>query len=440
LVYGTLTAVGSSGNEVVFTSFTDDDFGGDSNGGGHSTGTPGYWGRIYFNNTSSSRLEHVKVRYGGYNSDGNIYMYNSAVPVISSEISDGSSFGIYSYDCSPLIQGNTISNNGSYGIYHRGYYTLPSPVDRNNTITGNSYGIYVQNATPTIDGNTITDNTSYGIYFTQVTNSPVITSNTITGNNKPVRLPFSSLPGPDAGNTLSPNTYEQIEFYGNTLSHDLTLTTAPVNLYYQVGGNVTVATGAKLTIEPGVVWKFASSVGIDVNGALYAVGGSSDSIVFTSYRDDEFGGDTNGGGFSTGQPGDWNRIYFSDSAVEFLTRLEHVKVLYGGSGGSGNINMNNSSVPVISSEISYGSSYGIYALNCSPLIQGNTISNNGSYGIYTWDGSPLIQVNTISNNGSYGIYHRGYYTLPSPVDLNNTITGNFGGIYVRYATPTIDHD
>ena len=93
-VNGTLTAVGTSGSPVVFTAYTDDSYGGDSNGNGLSSGTPGVTGAgSIFENTSSSRLEHAVVRYGGSGSQGNVYLYQSNVPVISSNISDGSSFG-----------------------------------------------------------------------------------------------------------------------------------------------------------------------------------------------------------------------------------------------------------------------------------------------------------------------------------------------------------
>ncbi|MEK7374994.1 MAG: right-handed parallel beta-helix repeat-containing protein, partial [Thermodesulfobacteriota bacterium] len=337
-------------------------------------------------------------------------MYQSDVPVVSSDISYGSSFGIYTYNASPLIEGNTISNNGSHGIYH---LYGSSPVDRNNTITGNSHGIYVQYATPVIDGNTITGNTNYGIYYVDARDAAEITNNTITGNNKPVRLPFSSLPGVSAGNILSPNTKNQIEFWGNTLSRSLVLPADPVNIYYQAGGTATVATGVKLTVAPGVIWKLTNNAVLDVNGALYAVGSASQKIVFTSWRDDSFGGDTNGDGSSAGQAGDWGRISFSDSVTDSQTRLEHVVVRYGGAGNAGSVYMVQADVPVVSSDISYGSSFGIYTYSASPLIEGNTISNNGSYGIY-------------------------HYGDGSPVYRGNTITGNDQGIYVSYATPVIE--
>jgi len=308
---GNLWAVGESGNKIVFTSYRDDSHGGDTNGDGPSTGSPGDWNRIYFQNSSSSRVEHVVIRYGGHGGNGSIYMHQSDVPVISSEITESGSHGIRTDYSSPQIQGNTISNNSGRGIYH---YGSGSPTDQNNTIAGNDYGIYVQSATPTITGNTITGNTHYGIYFQYATNTPEITNNTIRDNEKPVRLPFSAVPGQSAGNTLAPNTKNQIEFLGNTLDRDLTLPATPVAVYYQVSGDVTVAADKTLTLSPGVIWKLSPNRALNIYGNLQATGTEDNKIVFTSYRDDTHGGDTNGDGASSGSPGDWNYIYFNNSS------------------------------------------------------------------------------------------------------------------------------
>jgi hypothetical protein len=72
-------------------------------------------------------------------------------------------------------------------------------------------------------------------------------------------------------------------------------------------GNVTVAAGATLTIEPGVIVKFNGSLRkLIVNGTLSAVGTQTSLITFTSYQDDSAGGDTNGdGSTTTGAAGQW---------------------------------------------------------------------------------------------------------------------------------------
>jgi parallel beta-helix repeat protein len=209
------------------------------------------------------------------------------------------------------------------------------------------------------------------------------------------------------------NSEAAIEESGTILDHTV-WTNADVHL---VTGNVTVNPGIRLTIEPGTIVKFNPGTGIYISeGILVADGGVTSQIVFTSYRDDEFGGDTDGGGFSAGQPGDWNWISFV-SAVATLSSMKNCIIRYGGSGGNGSIYLDRSNVPVISSEISYGSSYGIYINYCSPLIEGNTISNNGSYGLYHYSyysSSPEFRNNIVTNNAD-GTTAGGGYIMKMPL-------------------------
>lgn len=79
---------------------------------------------------------------------------------------------------------------------------------------------------------------------------------------------------------------------------------------YIASNTVTVASGATLTLQPGTVIKFAPGCSMTVNGTLDAQGARAAPIVFTSLKDDEHGGDSNGDGDKTyAQPGDWARIY-----------------------------------------------------------------------------------------------------------------------------------
>ena len=85
-------------------------------------------------------------------------------------------------------------------------------------------------------------------------------------------------------------------------------TTLSGNLVYKATGNLTIANGVTLTIEPGAVLKFSSGQGITVNSGatLEAIGTRAQPIVFTSIKDDEHGGDTNQDGNGTvPEEGDW---------------------------------------------------------------------------------------------------------------------------------------
>lgn len=66
------------------------------------------------------------------------------------------------------------------------------------------------------------------------------------------------------------------------------------NSPYEITDAVTVATGAKLTIEPGVKVEFGTGSSLLVNGSLYAVGTSMNQISFTSNRNEPVAGDWDG--------------------------------------------------------------------------------------------------------------------------------------------------
>src|SRR4051812_42744642 len=114
-----------------------------------------------------------------------------------------------------------------------------------------------------------------------------------------------------------------------TISSDTTWSLA--NSPYVLTGNVVVAPGATLTIEPGVVVKLNDPFRtMFVDGTLKAIGTAADPIVFTSVKDDSAGGDTNGDGAATSPaPGQWYQILIRAGSGN---ELRHVRVRYGGYG------------------------------------------------------------------------------------------------------------
>ena len=106
--------------------------------------------------------------------------------------------------------------------------------------------------------------------------------------------------------------------HSGTISAHTTWSNTDVHL---ITGNVTVASGVILTIEPGTVVKFNSGRRMNIAGALDAQGTAVDKIYFTSYRDDTVGGDTNENGPSNGQANDWQRIQFDSTVTPSLTHF-----------------------------------------------------------------------------------------------------------------------
>ena len=96
---------------------------------------------------------------------------------------------------------------------------------------------------------------------------------------------------------------------------------------YIVSNSVTVASGATLTLQPGTIIKFVSGCSLTVNGTLDAHGTRAAPIVFTSIKDDEHGGDTNGDGDKTyAYAGDWYQIRVKGTAT-----FNYCHVLYNSS-------------------------------------------------------------------------------------------------------------
>ncbi|MGN0833240.1 MAG: carboxypeptidase regulatory-like domain-containing protein [Kiritimatiellia bacterium] len=121
--------------------------------------------------------------------------------------------------------------------------------------------------------------------------------------------------------TLKP--WEVVTVSG-TVATNATWTTG--NIYW-LTGSATIASGATLTIEPGSIVKFASGTSLTVSSGarLDAQGTRLAPIYFTSIKDDDVGGDTNGdGGASTPQGGDWKYIYVSGTA-----NLKYCRAMYG---------------------------------------------------------------------------------------------------------------
>ena len=186
---------------------------------------------------------------------------------------------------------------------------------------------------------------------------------------------------------------------------------------YVVQGDITIANGATLTIEPGTLVKLTSYGQITVNGTLKATG-----VTFT---------------WADGQ-NQWAGIRFQGAGA-CGSRLENCVIehaagsLYSSYGygcllivqssptitgctinsstGSYGIYLDSSS-PTISNSTVNGKGYGIYAFNkSSPTISGNTLSNN-AYGIWvSSDSSGTYAGNTYNGNTAYGMYYTGLLTL-----------------------------
>ncbi|MFT7223350.1 MAG: parallel beta-helix repeat protein, partial [Cellvibrionaceae bacterium] len=212
---------------------------------------------------------------------------------------------------------------------------------------------------------------------------------------------------------------QQLQTHSGPISSDETWLSSEI---HRVSGSVTVAGGVTLTIEPGAIVKFDSNTSLQINGVLVAEGDNSNNIIFTSYRDDSVGGDTNGDGDSVGQPGDWYYLGFSNSTTSSLVVMDHVEIRYSGSNYYGSLYINQADIAVTNSAILDSGGRGITITNASPYLGNNRIERSASAGIYVDGGgsSPTIHSNGIRNNNASGVHSR--YANVTLTD--NTIEGN----------------
>ncbi|MEI2420447.1 hypothetical protein V6O07_09240, partial [Arthrospira platensis SPKY2] len=117
-------------------------------------------------------------------------------------------------------------------------------------------------------------------------------------------------------------------------------------------------------------------------------GTEANLVVFTSWRDDEYGGDTNGDGPSAGSPGEWYGLHILPDAQADLT---YSKVRYAGSGQFGHwdatsfnnyaqITVRDGHLSLRHAEVAYGLKAGIALFGAGTQAQiesSRIISNTG---------------------------------------------------------------
>ena len=178
---------------------------------------------------------------------------------------------------------------------------------------------------------------------------------------------------------------------------------------YVLDGTVTVT--STLNIEAGVVVKFKAGARMNIqsSGKVIALGTSGNRIVFTSIKDDNYCGDTNGDGNATvPAAGDWTCIYLNGaSTATSINSFTYCDFFYGGA-------------------------------NDNPYNNVIRVAVNGS--AFTFDNCVFAHTKSVlSNSASYAFY-AGNYMRDNTLSVftNNTFYDNDRPIYldVKYSMAT----
>jgi parallel beta-helix repeat protein len=202
---------------------------------------------------------------------------------------------------------------------------------------------------------------------------------------------------------------------------------------YLIAQSITILPGARLSIEPGTIIKFAGYYRLTVQGQLLAKGTATDSIHITTVKVD-------------GAPGDWDRISIPGSGENPSDTLTYCQIQYASIG----LVCSQSSPVLCWNSISHCSGYGLVYTASTPEVRGNLLRDNyggiscenGSAGII-WENiiednatagiacsgsNPQIQDNIVSNN-QYGLQAQ---SESDPLVWHNEFSSNEDAIFLFY--------
>lgn len=266
---GAINAIGTESEKIIFTSLQDDSRGGDTNiDGNGSVPAPGNWNGLFFlESTLQSTLQNCEFRYGGdaarsdSEREGTIISENNNLSVDNCliQLTSSSAFGIFGTSTASITN-NELQNVARFPV-HLAMFSNPS-----------------------FSGNTVENVAWFALAIQD------------EAYNQTATFPFRSFAGVDS-----------VTYYPLARS----------------GAAMTINSGTKITVPPGMHFKSTSATIFEVNGELHVAGTAEDPVVFTEFADDDYGRprDTESNGLPTsitrhGLVADFNNISDDNSIIE----------------------------------------------------------------------------------------------------------------------------
>ena len=400
---------------IVFTSYDDDEYGGDTNQNATSTlPNDRNWLGITFNPGSDSHFNNVVFKYSGQSTIG-VSNY-SGLSVNSAKLAIRNSF---------------ISTNGRHGIVNiQGEVSVS-----NSVIENNIFGVYAESGTTHLENNVIRNNTVEGVHA-GIYGELNLVNNQFMNNQSTAQI-GAGVMFTHTGNSSLDRSYRGFNTLGVPLDGQIIGgSDLPIIIS---GGLMSIATGTTVSIRPGTVIKFDNNSSFDVSGNLNINGEKNNDVVFTSIKDDSVMGDTNADGSLTSpSANDLQGIVFSKGSYSNISNTIFKHSLRGiiNNGGyinivdsvfatsthlaihvyDGNLNITNSQFLSQGGIINYGSNI----LNAESNWWG---SNTGPHDVST--SSPSGIGSSVNINVLYSSWLRRDPVLPNPVIIIPGIMGSY---------------
>lgn len=370
---------------VVFTAFSDDSAGGDTNGDqAASQPQKGSWHGVVLwgDPASASRFRNCHFRYGGsgahiYYGPGWFYNWGIATVVGSA----------------PEFEKCRFTDSVHAGLYAGGG---SRPVVRNSHFESNDHwGLYAESA------------------FPEPSAQPEITGNIFAGNAMAALVNIATALHMASDNQMNGNTRNVVAFhvgsfpYSGRLNNFQSETGCP----YYLNGQYRIPGGVQISLQEGVVLKFEENSSLGVTGTLLSEGTLEKRVVLTSVKDDSVGGDSNADGNATSPvPGSWRGMVLLPGHQ--TTNLSNMVIRYGGNATHdysfdiwwqswGNVTVLGSGASFDYCEFSFSNYEGASVSATNTSFNNCTFARNGRIGVHALPSSVLYIRNSISSGNQY---------------------------------------
>lgn len=254
-----------------------------------------------------------------------------------------------------------------------------------------SRGVYISSATANFSSTTISTIDNEAIQT--VGTAPVVSLTNVTISNvgTPVRMSaIASLFTSGNNQFLQLNTRKFIWVEGSSFNYAAYW--GLVNIPYHLTSGLTVSSAGRLEIASSNIIKSAS--GIYVDGKFIARAAVGESIYFTSVKDDNWGGDSNGdANNSSPARNDWQGIDFRDAAIDSASLLKRCQIRFANFA----VETNSASPTIDSCTLSINTRCASFEGESSPIFTNNSLASSQQVPIaLDFNADPIMSANSFS--------------------------------------------